>query len=97
MRPIDADEVFRLRDEQCDNCESLEPCFDCIIKRTPTLDYAPVVHAHWMLFEKDEFGNIFQCSKCRKPQTTESFEDYPDVNFCSNCGAKMDENDGEEQ
>lgn len=89
MRPIDADEVFRIRDEQCDNCECLEPCFDCVIKRTPTLEVVPVVHGRWV-FNPQKDGYLWKCSECNG-----NFEQT--YRYCPYCGAKMDEKDGEQK
>ena len=56
------------------------------IKSAPTLDYAPVVHAHWVI-GRDPDGYIFAvvCSHCNENYGT------PTDRFCRNCGAKMDE------
>lgn len=56
------------------------------INEVPTLDYAPVVHAHWII-GRDPDGCIFAvvCSHCNENYGT------PTDRFCRNCGAKMDE------
>lgn len=66
MRPIDADEVFRIRDEQCYDCESLEPCFDCVIKRTPTLDVVPVVRCKDCKFSEEKHFLGDTCLYCKQ-------------------------------
>lgn len=53
----------------------------------PTADVQEVMHGNW-IFEKDieRFGiwDTFICSKCGHRTLTK-------CNYCSNCGAKMDE------
>lgn len=59
-----------------------------VIKKQPTEDVAPVVHAHWI----HPFSNdIVQCSNCEN-----YFQDKVNVHsavyhYCPCCGAKMDE------
>ena len=66
----------------CDDCTDID-CLDCIIeeaiKNAPTVDAKPVVHAHW--------EHHIQCSECGQVDTTEP-------NYCPNCGAQMDEEEG---
>lgn len=61
------------------------------------VDAAPVVHAHWERY-RDRTGVI--CSNCRSKWHLFVDEEYADIfarenKFCSNCGAKMDEETGE--
>lgn len=60
------------------------------IDRTPTADVQPVIHAHWdNLGEFEAEGNfIFRCSNCR---AIDIKSDRTPINYCWNCGAKMDE------
>lgn len=62
--------------------DNIEPA----ISEVPTLDYAPVVHAHWII-GRDPDGCIFAvvCSHCDENYGT------PTDRFCRNCGARMDE------
>ena len=66
-----------------------------MLKFFPTEDVAPVVHAHWAPHLRKEFlydhGPEFEfvddgyaCSNCRHYETFRT-------NYCSECGAKMDE------
>lgn len=48
--------------------------------QTPTLDYEPVVHAHW----SDANGKWKKCSNCFRSNQYYS-------KYCPWCGAKMDE------
>ena len=64
------------------------------IMRFPRADVQPVIHAKWVLFDKDCVGRAFYCSNCRKVTTTDDFEDTPldrDEYFCMRCGADMRE------
>ena len=58
-----------------------------VIHAMPTVDAVEVIHGHWVLRkEKDTFGyiNHYHCSQCDK-------ESKDIGNYCSNCGAIMDE------
>ena len=65
--------------------------FYVIPKDTPAADVAPVIHAHWskeMRFTEDFMGNRtygYKCSVCGKLANR--------LQFCGNCGAKMDESE----
>lgn len=61
----------------------------------PTIEAKPIVHAHWIPREVDSRGwtNKFECSECHC--VTEHFcyirkYEY-EADFCSCCGAQMDE------
>ena len=71
--------------------------FDCIkheIRGAKPADVAPVVHGRWskeMRFTEDFMGNRtygYKCSVCGKLANR--------LPFCGNCGAKMDESEGEQ-
>lgn len=59
----------------------------------PAVDAVPVVHARWINHYDDIFpeDSSCECSKCH-----ELTKYLPDMNYCPNCGAKMDggEKDG---
>ena len=60
----------------------------------PNADVQPIIHAKWILFDRDSVGRAFYCSNCRKVTTTDDFEDTPldrDEYFCMRCGADMRE------
>lgn len=70
---------------------------DCpiqIVYEAPTVDVAPVVHAHWVGLEYDTYADgapcydVWECSNCK--DTVETDEDGL-TNYCPTCGAKMDE------
>lgn len=57
------------------------------IDYAPTIDAEPVVHGHWVakkVMARTPFAINHYCSKCK-------FETDFCTNYCSNCGAKMDE------
>ena len=68
------------------------------IQTMPAADLQPVIHAKWVLFDKDCVGRAFYCSNCRKVTTTDDYEDTPldrEEYFCMRCGADMrGENNG---
>jgi len=98
IRPIDAnafmlylglEDTEEMREANCGDIVTIED-FD----RQPTLDYAPVVHGHWIIEVVDNVYvgkvNKMTCSECR-----DSFKAsdgaLPHEHYCRNCGAKMDE------
>lgn len=88
---------------------SLDTVDDCIelasrIEALPTEDVAPVVHGQWEWFDEEtgtpptgyerEWG--WRCSHC-KHELPDDYDDpdyCPALNYCPNCGAKMDMKDG---
>ena len=57
-----------------------------LIRGAPAADVAPVLHGRWVA-SHDEFC---QCSLCKYPV----YAAWNTTNYCPNCGAKMDECDG---
>lgn len=56
-------------------------------KELPSLDVAPVVHAHWIkTFGGDGFVSTLRCSECGNAENLT----YIPGNFCWFCGARMD-------
>lgn len=69
-----------------------------IVSEQPTVDAAPVVHAHWRRYSYDEAicthcgydrWTDFECSK----EADEKWDELP--KYCEACGARMDGADGE--
>mgnify|MGYP003529198571 CR=1 FL=1 len=63
------------------------------IKQLPAADVQPVKHGKW----KHVAGMNSKCSVCSHYFPVTEFDSRPfDINYCPNCGAKMDleENDG---
>jgi ribosomal protein L33 len=101
-RMIDADkyrkEVLQSNAEHASNSreKSLLHRNVDILDYQPTVDAAPIVHAHWFITEH-EFLN---CSNCGKEYYTGSestkeakrrLKDGEVYKFCPHCGARMDE------
>lgn len=64
------------------------------IRKVPTADVAPVVHAHW---ERLDFPkrkrDYYRCTNCGRVRSRDYDDEQPIsemLPFC-NCGAKMDE------
>lgn len=85
-RYIDADDI--------DNITVFCDSRGCLTKiEAPTADVVPVVHAHWTCVNTTE--NVYMCDgKDGCGNCTILLEGTPkenDMLFCTNCGAKMDE------
>ena len=53
------------------------------IKCIPAADVAEVRYGRWLCVDTDT-EQFFLCNRCKK-------KEYWESNYCSNCGAKMDE------
>ena len=63
-----------------------------MINNEPTVEAKPVVHAHWVskdTMEKFPYAKNHYCSNC-KVDVIEC------GNFCTNCGAQMDEKENDD-
>ena len=60
------------------------------IKAIPAADVAPVIHATYK-----SNGIACLCSHCRKSIVIEQCDDDCEMNYCINCGAKMDKEDSQ--
>ena len=98
-RYIDADKLIEeykgnILTAQTDYAEG---CRDIIedIKNAPTADVQEVKHAHWIF--TDHYGYyhtpIYECSNCQKMVEDNFIHIHK---YCLHCGAKMDEEDGED-
>lgn len=65
--------------------EHRSPKLRALILEQPTADVEPVRHGRWE-------GKTYKCSLCGK--WIDPLQGDADMNYCPNCGAKMD---GEEQ
>lgn len=74
----------------------IEKGLKALIKETPAVDVAPVVHGRW--YDEDSFrlsqqvgglhyAPIYRCSVCNKTVADEFIENHK---YCLHCGAKMD-------
>lgn len=87
VRPIDANAL--LKKGKC------SPYIDNFIpfnavKNAPTLDFEPVVHAHWI--ENCDGAELqLVCNQCGYDYIEADSDCTERHNFCPHCGAKMDE------
>ena len=64
-----------------------------IVRDLPAADVAEVRHGHWIEWDDGE-GDTFECSVCGEPWTLIAGTPCENnMHYCSNCGAKMDEED----
>lgn len=87
MRLIDADELkgHFPKDEDWDYPVNTNSYVVEIIDNAPTVE--PVRHGHWIFNSKDALEMMFTLPKCSKC----GVESSDGGNYCSHCGAKMDE------
>ena len=80
-------------EERCHNdrwTETHEIAYRTEINRIPAADVVPVIHGKWIeKIDPWDRQHIGKCSECGK-----SYRDYMYFRFCPNCGAKMDEENG---
>ena len=101
MRPIDADVLQTDLQEHCKAVciytkqeRKLDICDSCLlgdakdyVDRMPTIDAEPIRHGYWIFNPKDAIEMMFTLPKCSQCGA----ESSDGGNYCSNCGAKMDE------
>ena len=96
MRLIDAD---ALRERHCEGCaeDVRASCKDdpvCAslmwVVEEPTIDAEPVKHGRWERVPSNGIGGTARCSICGK-----AIYGYHTMNYCPNCGAKMDGGDND--
>ena len=96
IRPIDANVAIEKLHEYVTEMEAdiyydsnmgvPEDDIEWAINEIPTLEYAPVVHAHWIVGkDNDGYEYAAVCSHCDENCGASSDK------YCSNCGAIMDE------
>lgn len=86
MRLIDATRIEQYILNNCSDNEEINAIYAEIIN-APTVDAEPVKHGHWIFNPKDAIEMMFTLPKCSKCGA----ESSDGGNYCSNCGAKMDE------
>lgn len=83
---------FPIRKDRCDKEHANEHFIFGIesvleyVENLPSADVTPVVHGRWIM-HADELGLTCECSVCH-------IETMCDGNYCPNCGARMDIQDG---
>lgn len=86
-RLIDATRIEQYILNNCSDNEEINAIYAEIIN-APTVDAEPVRHGRWEVVDGAE-PRRYGCSVCKKLSWTED-------NYCSYCGAKMDEVEDEE-
>ena len=103
MRLIDAEAFLKTEIGRCGSaplvgtCTSDNEYLSERLKKAPTIEATPVVHAHWVTEQEAEEINRYDltycCSACGHCDwdctESEGFE------YCPNCGAKMDEKEND--
>ena len=90
MRLIDANELL-LQNELAKNRSPVFRSYaKVLIDNAPTVDAAPVVHG----FNTYDHDSAFECSVCGFNDWDTLTADSGKYNYCPNCGAKMDKEDG---
>lgn len=85
MRLIDADDLIE-RAKLCDK-ERVR----CMINSCNTVDAVEVVHGLWIEQEDGWGDTYYDCSVCGNSWTTIDGTPFQNgMNYCPNCGAKMD-------
>ncbi len=86
---IKREEVIKMAKINKAVCQCLADIVDVrdIVNCVPTADVAPVRHGHWIICSD---GYYPYCSECTKEPQGRVMTDW-----CPNCGAKMDGEDGE--
>lgn len=59
------------------------------IRKTPTVDAQPVVHAKWIKYE-DTILYWYVCSNCKEDIPHDNYRNWMFSGYCPHCGAKMD-------
>ena len=92
-RYIDADKFVEWQDnrQETDHYMGWDYVKQCLYDDYVKADVAPVIHAHWINHFDDLFPveSTVECSNCHEEQMT-----LLDDNYCPNCGAKMEVENG---
>ena len=98
MRLIDAEAFLKTEIDRCGSaplvgtCTSDNEYLSDRLKKVPTIEAKPVVHAHWT------GSNGTYCSHCERSYMdvadADSWESSDIPDFCPYCGAQMDEKEG---
>lgn len=86
MRLIDVDETIINFGFEWDDISPTRDEFVSFLKKQPTIEAKPVVHAHWKRYPD---CGVTKCSNCGW-----SIEECWDSKWCPECGAQMDEEEG---
>lgn len=91
MRYIDANALMKELEREVELADDWKTAHEIanVAKYFPTTEIEPR-HAHWITRNRKE--RLYQCSHCG---AGDSFPNDLEVNYCWNCGAKMDEKEGD--
>lgn len=68
-------------------------CVEAMIENMPAVDAAPVVHARWIA--SDKYKGFLTCSNCTDTYVAPEWLKEAKWRYCPQCGARMDETEGE--
>lgn len=100
-RIIDANQLYlhKFVEPRTEWHQGWNDALDAVALQEPTVDVAPVVHAHWMPVEVEDYWDppftkktteiMYECSACRTQQWGR-LAVKPGLHYCPDCGAKMD-------
>ena len=101
MRLIDAEAFFKTEIDRCGSaplvgtCTSDNEYLSERLKKAPTIEAKPAVHAHWEYHGGDDDMELYGfCSYCGKGRLTEDDILRLKPLLCPYCGAQMDEKEG---
>lgn len=80
-----------------DNCKDCMKRFFTYTHILPTADVAKVKHGKW---EEEYLGYgtyRYRCSECNSTFGEDAINEFHHKNYCSNCGARMDLEEREEE
>lgn len=77
--------------EQCELCPTCERALERLRNYA-----APVVHGRWIDHKTGEQHRVNVCIECSECNTWFGHDCYAKTNYCPNCGARMDLEEGAE-
>ena len=87
MRLIDADALINDRENFIVIGAGDNICIDISdIAKAPTIEAEPVKHGRLEWYTED----IYRCTVCYEKVHVKEVMGHPDLDYCPNCGAKMD-------
>lgn len=89
MRLIDADKLRTIRSIQSGDFNSIET-IQKWIDNAPTVDAEPVRHGWWIYKGVRGRFPVCECSVCGNAENADWAVLGDNVNYCPNCGARMD-------
>lgn len=102
MRLIDAEAFLKTEIDRCGSvplvgtCTSDNQYLSDRLKKAPTIEAKPVVHAHWEYHGGDDDMELYGfCSYCGKGRLTEDDILRLKPLLCPYCGAQMDEKEND--